>query len=81
MDFQIWCGPAIGAFNQWVKGSFLEKPENRECVTVALNLLTGAAVALRANWIRLQNVTLPPGVDRYAPQPRAKLSAILEDDE
>ena len=81
MDFQIWCGPAIGAFNQWVKGSFLEKPENRECVTVALNLLTGAAVALRANWIRLQNVTLPSGVDRYSPQPRAKLSAILEDDE
>jgi PfaD family protein len=81
MDFQIWCGPAIGAFNQWVEGSFLENPENRECVAVALNLLTGAAVALRANWIRLQDVTLPAGVDCYSPQPRAKLSAILEDDE
>jgi len=79
MDFQIWCGPAIGAFNQWTRGSILETPENRDCVTVALNLLLGAAVALRANWIRLQGVTLPSGVDKYSPQPRAKLRAILEE--
>jgi len=81
MDFQIWCGPAIGAFNQWTRGSILEKPENRECVTVALNLLLGAAVAMRSNWIRLQGVSLPSGVDKYSPQPRAKLRAILEEDE
>ena len=81
MDFQIWCGPAIGAFNQWTRGSLLEKPENRECVTVALNLLLGAAVAIRANWIRLQGVTLPSGVDKYLPQARAKLRAILEEDD
>ena len=81
MDFQIWCGPAIGAFNQWTRGSLLEKPENRECVTVALNLLLGAAVAIRANWIRLQGVTLPSVVDKYLPQARAKLRAILEEDD
>lgn len=23
-DFQVWCGPAMGAFNAWVEGSFLE---------------------------------------------------------
>ena len=23
IDYQIWCGPAMGAFNQWVKGTFL----------------------------------------------------------
>jgi PfaD family protein len=78
MDFQIWCGPAIGAFNQWTQGSILEKPENRECVTVGLNLLLGAAVALRASWMRMQGVALPSGVDKYAPQPQAKLRAILE---
>ena len=27
-DFQIWCGPAMGAFNSWVRGSFLEKPDS-----------------------------------------------------
>ena len=26
LDYQIWCGPAMGAFNAWVRGSFLEPP-------------------------------------------------------
>ena len=78
MDFQIWCGPAIGAFNQWTKGSILEEPRHRECVTVALNLLLGAAVAMRASWIRLQGLTLPSGAAKYAPLPQAKLKALLE---
>jgi hypothetical protein len=26
LDYQIWCGPAMGAFNDWVAGSFLEPP-------------------------------------------------------
>ena len=79
MDFQVWCGPAIGAFNQWTKGSILEKPENRECVVVGQNLLLGAAVTLRANWIRLQGVVLPAGVEKYIPQSRAKTAALLEE--
>jgi trans-AT polyketide synthase/acyltransferase/oxidoreductase domain-containing protein len=66
-DYQIWCGPAIGAFNEWVKGSFLEKLENRRVVTVALNLLLGAAVLIRAGWLRVQGIALPPGADRYRP--------------
>ena len=44
VDYQVWCGPAMGAFNDWVEGSFLEQPENRRVVTVALNILYGAAV-------------------------------------
>jgi PfaD family protein len=46
-DFQIWCGPAMGAFNEWAQGSFLEHPENRDFKTVAMNLLFGACVVLR----------------------------------
>lgn len=80
MDYQIWCGPGIGAFNQWTRGSVLEKPENRDCVTVALNLLVGAAVSIRSKWLRFQGVVLPPGLDKFAPQPRAKLEAMLADD-
>ncbi len=30
MDYQIWCGPAMGAFNQWVQNSFLEGPDHRK---------------------------------------------------
>src|SRR5262249_56156625 len=47
IDYQVWCGPAMGAFNEWVKGSFLERPDQRRVVTVALNLLYGAAVLVR----------------------------------
>ncbi|MEE9295242.1 MAG: PfaD family polyunsaturated fatty acid/polyketide biosynthesis protein, partial [Phycisphaerae bacterium] len=49
-DYQIWCGPAMGAFNEWARGSFLEAPEHRDVVTVGMNLLLGAAVQTRANW-------------------------------
>ena len=58
IDYQIWCGPAMGAFNEWAKGSFLERPENRRVVTVAMNILYGAAVLLRANVARSQGCDL-----------------------
>ncbi len=54
MDYQIWCGPGMGAFNEWVKGSQLEKPENRDFQTVALNLLYWAAVLQRVAVLRSQ---------------------------
>jgi PfaD family protein len=69
MDYQIWCGPTMGAFNAWVRGSFLEKPENRDTVTIAMNLLFGACVLTRANWVQCQGVTLPPDTDAYSPLP------------
>src|SRR5206468_1928774 len=43
VDYQVWCGPAMAAFNEWVRGSCLEPTENRRVVTVALNILYGAA--------------------------------------
>lgn len=75
IDYQIWCGPSMGAFNQWVKGSFLEKPENRKTVTVAMNLLFGAAVITRAAWISNQGVILPHEAIKSAPM---ELSDILK---
>jgi trans-AT polyketide synthase/acyltransferase/oxidoreductase domain-containing protein len=59
IDYQIWCGPAMGAFNEWVKGSFLEPPQNRRTVSVALNLLYGAAVLARLEGLTHQGVRLP----------------------
>ena len=75
IDYQIWCGPAIGAFNEWAKDSFLEKYENRKTVTIAMNLLFGAAVATRANWLRNQNIILPNNIGVISPM---ELSEILE---
>jgi trans-AT polyketide synthase/acyltransferase/oxidoreductase domain-containing protein len=67
VDYQIWCGPAMAAFNDWVRGSFLEPPENRRVATVALNILYGAAVLTRAKIARVQGLGLPPGVPRLTP--------------
>jgi len=67
VDYQIWCGPAMAAFNDWVRGSFLEAPENRRVATVALNILYGAAVLTRARIMSFQGVGLPPGVPRLTP--------------
>ena len=67
MDYQVWCGPAMGAFNEWVAGTCLEKPEQRQVVTVALNILHGAAQLNRANFLRSQGIDLPR--EAVAPEP------------
>src|SRR5439155_7105871 len=25
LDYQVWCGPSMGAFNEWARGSYLEE--------------------------------------------------------
>ena len=77
IDYQIWCGPAMGAFNHWVKGTFLEKNENRKTVTVAMNLLFGAAVATRVNWLRHQGIALPQGATKYQALELTKILDLL----
>ncbi|OQY27467.1 MAG: 2-nitropropane dioxygenase [Candidatus Cloacimonetes bacterium 4572_55] len=73
IDYQIWCGPAMGAFNEWTRGSFLEKAENRDVVTVAMNLLYGAGLTQRLQLIRSQGVQLPPEMRRIKPLPISEI--------
>lgn len=77
VDYQVWCGPAMGAFNEWARGSFLEKPGNRTVAAVALNLLYGAAVLTRANFLRCQGVAVPPAAVKLIPLPFDELQAQL----
>jgi PfaD family protein len=77
IDYQIWCGPAMGAFNQWTKGTFLEKSENRKTVVVAMNLLFGATVATRVNWLRQQGITLPMSVQIFRPMELPRLLELM----
>jgi PfaD family protein len=79
IDYQIWCGPSMGAFNQWAKGSFLEKRENRKTVTVAMNLMFGAAVATRVSWLRHQGVILPRKAERFYPLGLSKILELLDE--
>jgi len=41
-DMQIWCGPAMGAFNDWVRGTDLELYQNRMAADVAERIMWGA---------------------------------------
>ena len=68
MDFQIWCGPAIGSFNDWTRGTYLAKPENRRVVDVALQILTGAAYQYRVQSLKLQGVRVPSSAEQYYPR-------------
>ncbi len=77
MDYQIWCGPAMGAFNEWVAGSFLESPARRRVAAVALNILFGAALLARATSLRRQGIGLPPELFRAEPLPIEQIKEYL----
>jgi hypothetical protein len=68
VDYQIWCGPAMGAFNAWVAGSFLEPIENRTVSEIGLNLLYGAAALTRAQQLRAAGFRVPQRLFSYAPR-------------
>jgi len=68
MDYQVWCGPAMGAFNRWVRGSFLADLEHRTVVQVALNLLEGAAACTRAQQLRSFGLPVPDAAFQYSPR-------------
>lgn len=67
-DYQIWCGPAMGAFNRWTRDSFLAHGENRTVVQIAWNLLEGAAVVTRAQHLRSLGVAVPPAAFAFRPR-------------
>jgi len=77
MDYQVWCGPAMGAFNQWVKGSFLEPHTNRFAAEIAMNLLTGACVVTRAAFARAQGLELPSGAGLFSPMPLDEILKLI----
>jgi trans-AT polyketide synthase/acyltransferase/oxidoreductase domain-containing protein len=67
LDYQVWCGPAMGAFNEWTKGTELERPANRTVTAVARNLLYGAAVHIRALQVRQSGLEIPPDFVPHGP--------------
>ncbi|MGB1250370.1 MAG: PfaD family polyunsaturated fatty acid/polyketide biosynthesis protein [Candidatus Promineifilaceae bacterium] len=65
-DYQIWCGPAMGAFNDWVRGSYLESAENRYAVDIAHQIMTGAAYQYRLQHLKLSGINLPPTLQKHS---------------
>ena len=67
--YQLWCGPAMGAFNEWVAGSVLEPLEQRTVRQIAWNLLEGATRLARASQLRARaGVEVPASAFEYAPR-------------
>jgi trans-AT polyketide synthase/acyltransferase/oxidoreductase domain-containing protein len=54
VDYQIHCGPAMGAFNQWVKGTALENWRNRYVDEIAEKLMQGTAELLNQRFQELK---------------------------
>jgi trans-AT polyketide synthase, acyltransferase and oxidoreductase domains len=46
VDYQIHCGPAMGAFNQWVKGTELQSWRERYVADIGAKIMNGAANVL-----------------------------------
>jgi PfaD family protein len=75
VDYQVWCGPAMGAFNEWTRGSYLQMWTNRRVVTVARNLLHGACVLTRLHVLRCQGVSVPADWAQVTPLPPEALES------
>lgn len=42
-DYQVWCGPAMGAFNAWAADGRFARPESRRAAEIAEALMQAAA--------------------------------------
>lgn len=68
LDYQIWCGPAMGAFNAWTRGTFLAEPAQRTVAQIGRNLLEGAAAITRAQQLRSYGVPVPQSAFEFRPR-------------
>ncbi|AJQ95703.1 PfaD family polyunsaturated fatty acid/polyketide biosynthesis protein [Gynuella sunshinyii] len=63
VDFQIHTGPALGAFNQWVKDTELQEWRNRHADILAIRILQGAADILNGLIATTEQVNSQPIVE------------------
>jgi PfaD family protein len=68
MDYQIWCGPGMGTFNDWVHGTYLEGPAQRSVVDINRQLLHGCAYQYRVQQVLLAGGSLPAEIRTYYPE-------------
>ena len=68
IDYQIWCGPSMGAFNEWVQGTHLDDHTNRHVDDIAWQLLNGCMYISRVQGLKLQGLSFPSNLETYYPQ-------------
>ncbi len=79
VDYQVWCGPAMGAFNEWTRDTFLAEPDQRDTVTVAMNIMFGAAVLNRINGLHKQGIELPIELTQFQPMQLKTIKKYLSE--
>ena len=67
MDYQIWCGPSMGSFNDWTRTTYLADYLKRRIVDVTLHLFTGAAYQYRVQLLKLYGIQVPSKLEQYYP--------------
>lgn len=55
VNFQVHTGSALGAFNQWVKGTEMESWKNRHVDTIGISIMEGAAKLLETTALMINN--------------------------
>ncbi|WP_409523624.1 PfaD family polyunsaturated fatty acid/polyketide biosynthesis protein [Nitrincola sp. MINF-07-Sa-05] len=79
VDYQIWCGPAMGACNRWLADS--ELMMQRSCVDLAVNLMVGAAYLARLNQLRQLGVSPSAELQHVPARPLSQLQTFWSAEE
>jgi hypothetical protein len=58
-DYQLWAGPALGAFNAWVVAAGLPHLQHASAVDTAAAIMWGAAYLTRINQLRSLGYQVP----------------------
>lgn len=70
VDYQIWCGPAMGSFNNWVRGTYLSSINNRRVADIACHIMTGTAFLYRIQSLKTQGLQISDYYSYYLPVAR-----------
>lgn len=65
LDYQVWCGPSMGAFNDWVRGTYLEEPKNRYVWDIVEQIMWGVGYLFRIRLLRMHGFLVSPGLERF----------------
>jgi trans-AT polyketide synthase, acyltransferase and oxidoreductase domains len=70
-DYQIWCGPAVGAFNRWAVTGPLSRPGERSVVRIGQALMAKATALTRLHQLTACGVRATPQCRTVVARPPA----------
>ncbi len=74
-DYQIPCGPAMGGFNDWTRGTWMAPAENRHVDEIAVQLMTQAATLYRFQHLKTLGIHLPLSEGAFLPTNKGETNA------